>query len=889
MSLPSLLLLAAPDDTDLRPLVEALAPDWVVTVCVPRALFRYAGGAAALAELRQRAREAAVVLHLSADGAAALAGLEGLAEIYAPAELALCRPGPEEMAEAEAWEALWRRERDLARRCRRLVVRDADIALKARLLYGVGNDRLHVAAAGAVPALVREALTAGPASPSPAPGFTLALNDYLVIDRQIGGAVRVRQGLAALEADTVLLSLGIYGAVRFVAPRVLQVSVPKEAGQRAMEADLRALAGSGLEDIASAMHAPLHGPLVAVAADLARRANVAVFEHCYLAPLLDAIHAAAPGLPVVYDAHNVEARLKRELLAGHPAAAALCDFVAEVERRLVDAAALVLCCSEADAAVFRPHARQVVMMPHGVAPALAPSAPVTGETPRVGFLGSTHPPNVAAVRFILDEVSPRLPEVVFEIVGSVCAGLSTALPNVVLLGAVSEAAKDTALAGWTVALNPVEGGSGASLKLADYLAHGLPTVNTVHAARGFAEVLAGAGLVAPLEAFPETLRRLLEDTALLGRLQEAARMAASAQSWPSVAREARKAIHALVAAYSPPEGKALLAVGDGKALRGRLYPGFERVDVLVEGEVPALPAGADRLLDLLAQQRDWWASRVSPDLVDSISKLNGEGSAYGVGRGGEVREPGCGFVLPPSSRELSMRWEVSGAIAVQLFCGGLDGGPLALTLDTVLEGDGTLRLPLAAQDGAMLLQLWVKGGPARLMDVAVTAPEYRLLALESPPLVELPEVSTGVRQAWTGRYQAVLGVIPAGLSLGPLPAPGGPEPDAVRWSGVAELLAEAASARRGVAARQALGLEQPFALVVGDASFAEAGSMPMVRYRDGEATHQDADGQWRTLAMPIGWLLLSAAPACRMLVTVGTADAALIELATLAGVPHRQG
>jgi hypothetical protein len=457
MSLPALLLLAAPDDAGIRPLLSALMLEWTVTVCVPKALGRYAGAQAASAELRARARGASVVLHLSADGAAALAGMDGLVEVYAPAELALCRPGPEETGDADAWEALWRRERDLARRCRRLVVPDEEIALKARLLYGVGEDRLRHAPAEAVPGLVREALVAEPAPPAPALGFTLALNDYLVIDRQIGGAVRVRQGLAALEADTVLLSVGIYGAVSFVAPRVLQVSVPKGAGQKTMEADLRALTGNGLEDIVSAMHAPAHGPLLVVAANLARRANVAVFEHCYLAPLLDVIHAAAPGLPVVYDAHNVEARLKRELLAGHPAEEALCGFVAEVERRLVDAAALVLCCSEADAAEFRPQARRVVMMPHGVPPALAPSPPAGGGVTRVGFLGSTHPPNVAAARFILDELAPRLPEVEFEILGSVCAGLTTLLPNVVLRGAVSEAAKEAALKSWTVALNPVEG------------------------------------------------------------------------------------------------------------------------------------------------------------------------------------------------------------------------------------------------------------------------------------------------------------------------------------------------------------------------------------------------------------------------------------------------
>jgi glycosyltransferase involved in cell wall biosynthesis len=892
MSLPALLLLAAPDDAGIRPLLAALAQEWRVTVCVPKALARYAGAPAALAELRARAREASVVLHLSADGAAALAGLDGLVEVYAPAELALCRPGPEETRDADAWEALWRRERDLARRCRRLVVPDEEIALKARLLYGVGKDRLRLAPAEAVPALVREAL-AEPScgAPSPAPGFTLALNDYLVIDRHIGGAVRVRQGLAALEADTVLLSVGIYGAVSFVAPRVLQVSVPKGAGQKTMEADLRALTGNGLEDIVSAMHAPAHGPLLVVAADLARRANVAVFEHCYLAPLLDVIHAAAPGLPVVYDAHNVEARLKRELLAGHPAEDALCGFVAEVERRLVDAAALVLCCSEEDAAVFQPQARRVVMMPHGVPPALAPAQPVGGGAPRVGFLGSTHPPNVAAARFILDELAPRLPGVEFEILGSVCAGLATQLPNVVLRGAVSEAAKDAALDGWTMALNPVEGGSGASLKLADYLAHGLPTVNTVHAARGFVEILAGAGVVVPLAEFPAALAQLLRDRPALAQLQEAARRAARAQSWPSVSREARRAINALAADYSPPEAMALLAVGEEAAEHARLYPAYDLVDALVDGEAPALPVGADRLRERSGQGRQRWMSQVSRRLIDSITERLGEVTlprlVYGFGQQGNLSGAECTLVLPAGSERLSMKWAVAGTAAMRMYCGGLGGGSMPLLLDTVLNGQSALRLPLPRQAGPLLVRIELESGAvetARLIAAAVTAPVNQPVELDQP-VIDERKLDSGIDGEWGARYHAVLGtgVLPVNL-----PAPAGALPDAVRWKGVAGLLAEAASARRGVAARQALGLEHPFILAMEDATCADADAMPLVRYQAGEAAHQDADGQWRRVTMPIGWLLLSTTPPCRLLVVDGLAQDEAVQLAGLAGVPTRR-
>jgi hypothetical protein len=129
--------------------------------------------------------------------------------------------------------------------------------------------------------------------------------------------------------------------------------------------------------------------------------------------LLDSLRGAAPDLPTVYDAHNVETRLKREMLQAHPARAALCGFVAETERRLLATAALVLACSERDAEEFRTQAREVVLMPHGIVPAVASLPETARAKPRIGFIGSCHPPNVAAARFILEELAPRVPEAVF--------------------------------------------------------------------------------------------------------------------------------------------------------------------------------------------------------------------------------------------------------------------------------------------------------------------------------------------------------------------------------------------------------------------------------------------------------------------------------------------
>jgi hypothetical protein len=900
--LPGLLLLAAPED-DLRPLVEGLSCHWSVTLCVPRALWRYAGATAALAELRRQAASAALVLHLSADGAAALAGMEGLVEVYAPADLALCHLSPAERTEPEAWEALWRRERDLARRARLLAVPAEEVGRKLQLLYGVLPGRLREVPRSLLPRLLA-AVPEAPQQEGAAMGFTLALNDYPVIEKHTGGAVRVRHGLAGLGEDTVLLSLGNVGATAFVAPRVLQLSVPKGRGQRAAEADLRTLADSGLEDIVSAMHAATHASLLAVAADLARHARVAVFEHCYLAPLLDALRAAAPGLPVVYDAHNVEARLKREILAGHPAETPLCAFVEELERRLLAAADLVLCCSEADAISFGQAdaagsgqtARRVVLMPHGVIPG-APATPPEGEPPRLGFLGSSHPPNIAAARFILEELAPRLPGAVFEVVGSVCAALSSDLPNVVLRGVLSEADKAAALGRWSLALNPVESGSGASLKLSDYLAHGLPTLNTPHAARGFAAVVEGAGLVRPLEQFAPTLAQVLEEPEALRRLAARAWDAARAQGWSETARPAREAIAALAAARPRhPPAPALLAIGEAAAAAWRRHPAYGRLDLLPEeGDLPE-PLLADRLLAPPVPD-----GRHGPEAAAAIATLEAlrpprqPRPAYGIAGPGQPLAPEWGLLLPPGSRRLALELEADAPLALQLRCGPLGAGTAATLLDTPLQGRVRLVLSLPEEAQApLLLEARVADGAAlRLLSAGLLLPEPWPIDL-SARLVPAAEAPPPPRDRWLARQARRYAALAVSRDAGPLP-PGLPPfasiPEVMALAPASALLAEAASARHAAAARLALGLEDPFLLVVGAASAWDPALCPgaaVVRHQDGEASCRDADGVLRRVPLPVAGLLLCRDPACRHLLLGAVPDSlrdGLAALAALAGVP----
>jgi len=541
---PRILLLASPNqEPRASRLAGHLAASWQVLRPAPGD-----DGAA----LRALADSTDLVLHLDTAAADAL-GESSAAEVYAP-DTPACDGAPDGAAFLIRLEA----EAALTRRARLTITPDIAGREMIQLLHGVPDSRSRFVPDSWLGQILPLALT-----PAPDEGVNrilLAFNDYPVDNPRAGGQVRIRDSLSAFGQPTVLLTLAPRGRAVWLAPGVVQLSAPKSDPQRAEEAESRHLTGHGLEDILSAAHASRNQALAGAIAALAPRAACAIFHHCYLAPLIDPLRSAAPDLPMVYDSHNVEATLKATLLAGHPAIKALSRYVDAIERRLAAAADTVLCCSETDAAHFTGTARDIVMLPHGMAPRARRAAP--GGPLTVGFLGSAHPPNLAAARYVIAELAPRFRHVKFDIAGAVCAGLeSGGVDNVVLHGAVTEAQKHNLLQRWSLALNPVAEGGGASVKLADYLAHGLPSLSTPRAAAGYPLASRGAGAIADLVDFPAVIDRLLARPERLEAMRGAAAALGQERDWPVVATAARSRIAALMSsrprrAPRPPHPRA---------------------------------------------------------------------------------------------------------------------------------------------------------------------------------------------------------------------------------------------------------------------------------------------------------------------------------------------
>jgi glycosyltransferase involved in cell wall biosynthesis len=214
---------------------------------------------------------------------------------------------------------------------------------------------------------------------------------------------------------------------------------------------------------------------------------------------------------IVYSAHNVE----RDYVLAQPGTAFpewFAQRVARLEQRAVRAADLVVTCTAADAARLTelygaPRATQVVSNGFDERDVWSPAQDGREETrARLGlapdelailFVGGRAAHNRQAVRFLEHGMLPRLTRPARLLLVGQCAeprrdGRVIAIGRVDRLGPLLAAAD--------LAVNPVESGSGSNVKLAEYLAAGLPVVTTPVGLRGY-EAFTHLATVAELPDF----------------------------------------------------------------------------------------------------------------------------------------------------------------------------------------------------------------------------------------------------------------------------------------------------------------------------------------------------------------------------------------------------
>jgi polysaccharide biosynthesis protein PslH len=224
---------------------------------------------------------------------------------------------------------------------------------------------------------------------------------------------------------------------------------------------------------------------------------------------------------VIYNAHNLESGFRHELTGeGGGAMRVLKTF----ERRLLERSNESWMVSEADMRAARelcPHAK-LRLAPNVVDVAAIHPVSAPSREPRAIFVANfAYEPNRNGLRFMLDEVLPRvwehLPDARLSLIGAGLEHPPGDDPRVEALGFVENLA--AAYASARCAVVPLLQGGGTPLKLIEALAYGLPVIATPRAIAGV-QVNDGEHLLVADggEAFARALTGVLRDGApQLGR------------------------------------------------------------------------------------------------------------------------------------------------------------------------------------------------------------------------------------------------------------------------------------------------------------------------------------------------------------------------------------
>ena len=365
--------------------------------------------------------------------------------------------------------------------------------------------------------------------------WKVSVHDMQPISPAVGGGrIRLLGLFHALGMETTYVGTydwpGEPPLDQWVTSSLREVTIPLSQEHFAAATALSQRAG-GKVVIDSAFHqlGHLSPAYLARAIEAIRQADIVVFEHPWVYPLIG--HAIDKSRQLlVYDSQNVEGFLRISMLDDGGVGTQVASEVIRIERDLCRAAHLVLACSHEDRILFHdlygiPYQR-IKLCPNGVFTDAVRPATNTERTQCKQQLGIVHPNaavfigsgyqfNIEAAQFVIDDLAPAFPSVLFVI----CGGVGTALPahyrsqdcsNVRVTGTLSDEDKYLYFKACDVALNPMFGGSGTNIKMFDYMAAGLPTVSTAIGARGILALPHPAFLVAAQKQFADSLRRLLD-------------------------------------------------------------------------------------------------------------------------------------------------------------------------------------------------------------------------------------------------------------------------------------------------------------------------------------------------------------------------------------------
>jgi len=360
---------------------------------------------------------------------------------------------------------------------------------------------------------------------------------YDIVRLRTGGGKRIEGIAKALSADfrVYILSLSPSSrplSVREVSPDVWMVAIPRSLDFEEKTHDLSGACRGAAPLFAFAGQFGQLPEFNAILEQLSKSVRAWVLASPFAWPVIE--HFFQPDSQrLIYDVHdNLPGFLQIGLSCYSPERLAQAE---QMEGAMLKEVSIAACCTVEDLSAILARqplvAGKGIVVPNGVDVAACQWAPPerAGKTRRhVGldrpiavFAGANYNPNHEAVDRIVRELAPALPQILFVVMGMHLSpyrafGGAEPCENVVFTGPVSEEIKEAVFSLADVALAPMKSGTGSSLKIPDYIAHGKIVLGTPIGLRGFESFAKFNSIISSEnihEAFGQVLKILEENAA----------------------------------------------------------------------------------------------------------------------------------------------------------------------------------------------------------------------------------------------------------------------------------------------------------------------------------------------------------------------------------------
>ncbi|MRN54369.1 glycosyltransferase family 4 protein [Paenibacillus monticola] len=328
------------------------------------------------------------------------------------------------------------------------------------------------------------------------------LSTYPVFPKKHGGQLRIFNLYSNLQDDFDITIVSVNDQGQYYKKEygsLIEISIPKSQKHQEKEWAIEKEVGIPITDIAMqelSFHSPEYH---AIAKEYIEKSDILIAAQPYLFHLFNE-HIGSKT--IIYDSQNVEYELKKSMLPPNKMTSKLIQKLYEIEKNACLNSDLILACSKEDILKFTQvydgiDEGKFMLTPNGVdlkvnqyvSPELREIKKTElGLTDQkiIVFIGSWHKPNLEAVEEIL-KMAPDLPSCKFIIMGGQCEAFKSVTPpsNVAFAGIVSEEMKQLIYSVADIAINPMVNGSGTNLKIAEYMANGVPVISTEVGARGY--------------------------------------------------------------------------------------------------------------------------------------------------------------------------------------------------------------------------------------------------------------------------------------------------------------------------------------------------------------------------------------------------------------------